>query len=60
MNKRIQANVEAKNKIVQALFTLLKKKRFSEITVTDLIKEAKVARATYYRNFECKEDIINS
>ena len=59
MNKREQANQESKSKIVHALFKLLEKKRFSEITVTDIIKEAGVARATYYRNFEAKEDIID-
>lgn len=58
MDKRTIANQEAKQKIITAFFSLLKKKRFSEITVTDIIKTAGVARATYYRNFDVKENII--
>lgn len=60
MDKRIQANQEAKQKIISALFSLLGEKRFSEISVTDIIQKAGVARATYYRNFERKEDIIEA
>ena len=60
MDKRKLANREAKNKIIQALFKLMKKERFSEITVTEIIQEAGVARATYYRNFDSKEEIIEA
>ena len=60
MDKRVLANQEAKQKIITALFVLMKKKRFSEITVTEIIQKAGVARATYYRNFECKEDIVQA
>ena len=60
MDKRVLANQEAKNKIINALFKLMKKERFSEITVTEIINEAGVARATYYRNFDSKEEIIES
>ena len=44
----------------EGLFSLLRKKSFSEITVTDIVKEANVARASYYRNFENKEQIIEA
>jgi AcrR family transcriptional regulator len=52
-------NQKSKKKIVEALFLLMKRKSFSEITATDIIRKADVARATYYRNFDKKEDILN-
>lgn len=45
--------------IVQALLDLLKKRRFSDITITEITKTAQVSRLTYYRHFEQKEDIIS-
>lgn len=51
-------NAKTKKKITESLFILLKKKNFSEITVTDIVNTAGVARASYYRNFSSKESII--
>ena len=51
-------NARVKKEITESLFALLEKKNFSEITVTDIIRGAGVARASYYRNFESKESII--
>lgn len=51
-------NAKVRRKIREALFSLLKKKKFSEITVTDIVTEASVARASYYRNYETKESIV--
>lgn len=51
---------DTKHKIIVAFFQLLEKKHFSEITVTEIVKEAGVARATYYRNFDIKEDIVDA
>ena len=53
-------NQRVKKQITESLFTLLQKKSFSEITVTDIVKEANVARASYYRNFQNKEEIIEA
>lgn len=36
----------------------MEKKPFSSITITELINKAGVACATYYRNFNSKEDIL--
>lgn len=58
MDKRRIENIRVKKSIEQAFFALLKEKSFSEITVTDLVKKSGVARASYYRNFSSKEDII--
>lgn len=60
MDKRIIANEKTRTALENALFSLMKKKSFSAITVSDLVREAHVARASYYRNFLSKEDIIHS
>ena len=58
MDKRFELNRIVKESIVQSLFMLMRQKPFSDITVTDIITKAGVARASYYRNFESKEGII--
>jgi len=60
MSKAAKDNMRVKKQITEGLFSLLKKKAFSEITVTDIVKEAGVARASYYRNFLNKEQIIET
>ncbi len=60
MSKASMDNKRVKKQITEGLFSLLRKKAFSEITVTDIVKEANVARASYYRNFENKEQIIEA
>ena len=60
MSKASMDNQRVKNQITEGLFSLLRKKSFSEITVTDIVKESNVARASYYRNFENKEQIIET
>lgn len=44
--------------IVQALFKLMKDHPFEEIGVTDVAKKAGVGRATFYRHFKSKNDVI--
>ena len=60
MSKASMDNQRVKNQIIEGLFSLLQKKVFSEITITEIVKESNVARASYYRNFQCKEDIIEA
>ena len=60
MSKASMDNMRVKKQITEGLFSLLRKKPFSEITVTDIVKESNVARASYYRNFQNKEEIIES
>lgn len=60
MSKASMDNKRVKKQITEALFSLLQEKPFSEITVTDIVKKANVARASYYRNFENKEQIIEA
>ena len=58
MDKRSEANRQTRVSIARALLHLLGSKEFSDITVTDIVEEAHVARASYYRNFSSKEDIL--
>ena len=46
--------------ITDALFELLKTKELPQITVTELIKNAGVCRASFYRNFYLTEDVMLS
>ncbi len=60
MSKAEIENKRVKKQITEALLSLMKQKPFSEITVTDLVTKANVARASYYRNFENKEAVIEN
>lgn len=44
--------------IVQALFKLMNEYRFEKISVTDITEKAGVGRATFYRYFKRKEDVL--
>lgn len=44
--------------LYDGLAMLMRERAFDDITVTDLIKVAKVGRATFYRNFDTIEDIL--
>ncbi|MFC6179969.1 TetR/AcrR family transcriptional regulator [Lactiplantibacillus daowaiensis] len=52
-------NIRVKNQIVNGLFTLLQNTPFSAVTISELVKTANVARASYYRNFNNKEEILD-
>ncbi|SFD43033.1 regulatory protein, tetR family [Lentibacillus persicus] len=42
-----------------ALLTLLKEKKFEDITITEIVKEADYNRGTFYIHFEQKENLLN-
>ena len=44
--------------IVQSLLELLSEKEFHAITITMIVQKAQVGRASFYRNFSSKEDVI--
>lgn len=44
--------------IVQALFKLMNKYEYEKISITDIANKAGVGRATFYRYFKRKEDVI--
>ena len=45
--------------IADALFSLMKRKPFRQISVTEICEEAAIGRKTFYRNFELREDVID-
>ena len=55
-----ERNEAARTAIIEALFTLMETDRFSSISVLQITGEAGVARMSYYRNFESKEQIIEA
>lgn len=58
MDKRELANAMVKKNLADALFALLKEKSISEVSVSELIERAHVARASFYRNFNSLEEIL--
>ncbi len=58
MDKRKEANLKVKKQIADALFELMREKKFCDITVTEMITAAKVARVSFYRNFDSKEGVL--
>lgn len=58
MDKRKEANLRVKERITTTLFHLLEQKSISEISVSEIIAGAGVARASFYRNYSSKESVI--
>ena len=58
MNKKQETNIFLKECITKALLTLMKSRPLSEISITEIVKRAGVARVSFYRNFSSKEDVI--
>lgn len=44
--------------IVQALFKLMNEYEYEKISITDIAEKAGVGRATFYRHFKHKEDVV--
>lgn len=44
--------------IIEALFYLMEKKSYQEISMTDIAMKAGVSRATIYRHFKAKDEMI--
>jgi AcrR family transcriptional regulator len=49
---------KTKNVIVEALLKKMNEKPYHEITIVEITEEADVARLSFYRHFNSKEDII--
>ncbi len=49
-----------KRVITNALINLMREKSYMDITVTDIIVKAEVARASFYRNFDSVSDVIDA
>ena len=57
MDKKRTSSV--REQIKAAMSELLNEKQFSHITVTDLIKTAGVARASFYRNYSSTTEVLD-
>lgn len=60
MDKRKEANLRVKRCITNALFSLMREKPLEEIFITEIIGRAGVARASFYRNYSSKEDVLTT
>lgn len=49
-----------KSRIKKAVSDLLEKKRYTEISITDVVREANVARASFYRSFNNIDEVLDS
>ncbi|MGN0729655.1 TetR/AcrR family transcriptional regulator [Treponema sp.] len=61
MNKSTNPSaVFSKKQIQSALFDLMDRTPYEKITVKEILYEAKIARKTFYRNFDSKDDVLDS
>ena len=60
MDKRKAENLRVKQRITSALFTLMNEKSLSDVQITELVGRAGVARASFYRNYDSKEDVLTT
>ena len=59
MDKRKEANQRVKDRLFCALIDFAERKDWSKLTVTELIGQSGVARASFYRNFRSVEELID-
>ena len=57
---KTESTTKRQIEVETALYELLKKKDFEDITVTELCATVNMPRKTFYRYFDEKEDVINS
>lgn len=60
MNKKTEINKAVKRKIADALLSLMRKKSIADVTVTEIVNAAGVARVTFYRNYSSKENVLTT
>lgn len=58
MNKRKEENLRVKRDITNTLFSLMAEKSLADIHISELVSKAGVARASFYRNYSSKEDVL--
>lgn len=55
-----ESNKLTRECIEYALILLMAEKEYNEITISEIVKRAGVSRTAYYRNYESKDDILNT
>lgn len=58
MNGHQLQKEQSRQMIEEALFALMKKKPYAEISVSEITKRADISRRTFYRLYQGKEDVI--
>lgn len=58
MDKRKEENMRVKRSITDTLFALMMEKSLADISISELVSKAGVARASFYRNYSSKEDVL--
>lgn len=53
-------NLYVKEHITESLLRLLEQKEISDISISELCDDAGIGRASFYRNFDSKEDILRA
>ena len=48
-----------KEQLALTLFDLIKTKKFHDISISELVNKAGVGRASFYRKYTCKEDVLS-
>lgn len=59
-NMRDGERISVKSMIRKALLELMSEKAYLDITVTDIIKKAEVARVSFYRNYTGIDEVLDS
>lgn len=59
-NSTNPSSIKSKTEITNALLTLMQQYPYSEITVKQIVLETTLVRKTFYRNFNSKDDVLNS
>ena len=50
---------DAKSQMKKAIVELLKEKYYADISVTDIVKKAGVARASFYRSYSAVDEVLD-
>ena len=58
--ERDKREIKTRQLLINTFYSLLKEKSYSDITITDIIKNSKVSSSTFYSHFKTKEDIIKA
>ncbi len=56
--KHDKRSIQSSKWIYGALTKLMNKMDYKDIRVTEIVKEAELGRATFYRNFDSKDDVL--
>ena len=53
-----EKNTYVRNQILRALVEMMQEQPFADISISALVSTAQVGRASFYRNFASKEDVL--